>query len=1246
MADLGRADAPQQRPDARRQLLRHERLGEVVVGACLEPGDDVVGVVAGGHHHDRHVAVTTDRAAQLEPVDARQHDVDQHDVGALALERLDGGLARRHALDRPALVLEGQLHAPRGSARRPQRPGFGCPYRHHDAGFASVCSVTVPRPLAATGRQPAPATSARRASNTPGAATSSSLGTRRATGEVTRAAPRFAGDQLAGGHVPRVEVLLVVGVDEPGGGVAQVDGRRADAADVAHVAERAWRSEPPGARARRGRSRSRWRRARATGRPRRSTGSAGRCAWRPRRGRRRTARRSPARTRRRRARRARRPAPIDVLHSGQPVEEVGGAVDRVDVPRDRRWSRRGRCPPRRRSRRRGARRAGRRRSPPRRRGRGAVTTSVRLDFVAAVTSPRSSPASASAWRPRRGGRSPAATGEAAGEREQTRRRRAVHHGPRSVLERRATRPSPASPARRRCSCRRRPRRRRRGCRGRAAGRSRRRTAARRGCSRSARRPGRRGRSPTKAAMRTPGDGSAESGRGRRTARAEATDRRAAHDRAPRWRPAQSPGYGRGVLTVAVVPTYNEVDNLEALLRADPQGRRPASGSLVVDDASTDGTPTLAHRLADELGGVAVVDRAGTARPRVGVPGRASRRRSARGADVCVQIDADLSHDPAVLPALLANVEHGADLAIGSRYVPGGITENWPCRRRLLSRWGNRYAAGLLGLAVNDATAGYRAYRSEALERIRFDTVGADGYGFQIEMTHRLVRAGGRIVEFPITFRDRRAGESKMSRGIVREAARLVLALWFAGPPRSPPAAAAHRLTRHRSTLDRCGQNDGAWSGASSCTSTWTRSSCRSSCAAGPSSRGQPVVVGGTGRRGVVAAASYEARRYGVHSAMPSVQRPAAVSRGGVPPRRPRRRTPRRAPRCSTSSTAFTPLVEPLSLDEAFLDVTGAGSPVRRRGRRSAGGSATVVDAELDLSCSVGVAPNKFLAKMASVEAKPRARPEGVAPGPRRVRGAGPGSEIAYLHPLPVAAAVGRRAGHARATQPARRRHDRRPHHRSRRSRCGRRSGRPTPSACVDLAGGHDDRPVEPERAVKSVEPRGDVRHTTSTTSTRSAREIVRLCRRRRRRASGRADLAARTITVKVRDAVVPHGHAGPRRCRRPLDTAAGHRRRRHAAGRGRAASGAGVRLLGVAASKFSEPAEQLQLSGLGAESDGEPPWGAASRAIDRVRGRFGAAAIGPASTLSSARAAAGAPRRSSSGGPTRRRRASPTGNPD
>jgi len=140
--------------------------------------------------------------------------------------------------------------------------------------------------------------------------------------------------------------------------------------------------------------------------------------------------------------------------------------------------------------------------------------------------------------------------------------------------------------------------------------------------------------------------------------------------------------------------------------------------------------------------------------------------------------ADLSHDPADLPALLANVEHGADLAIGSRYVPGGRTESWSWQRRWLSRWGNRYAAGLLGLAVNDATAGYRAYRSAALvDKMDFESVHTEGYGFQVEMTHRLVRAGGRIVEIPIIFRDRTRGVSKMSQGIVKEGFIMVLRLW-------------------------------------------------------------------------------------------------------------------------------------------------------------------------------------------------------------------------------------------------------------------------------------------------------------------------------------------------------------------------------------------------------------------------------------------------------------------------------------
>ena len=227
----------------------------------------------------------------------------------------------------------------------------------------------------------------------------------------------------------------------------------------------------------------------------------------------------------------------------------------------------------------------------------------------------------------------------------------------------------------------------------------------------------------------------------------------------------------------VVPTYNEAGNLERLCN-EVRKVAPDADILIVDDASPDGTADLAEELNESLGQISVLRRPG--KNGLGAAYRAGLRLAIeRGAQICVQMDADLSHDPAVLPALIAIAENGADLAIGSRYVPGGHTENWPRRRRALSRWGNRYAAGVLGLAINDATAGYRAYRSDALERMEFDTVAAEGYGFQVEMTYRLVRIGGKVVEFPITFRDRTEGVSKMSGGIIGEALLLVLKLWVA-----------------------------------------------------------------------------------------------------------------------------------------------------------------------------------------------------------------------------------------------------------------------------------------------------------------------------------------------------------------------------------------------------------------------------------------------------------------------------------
>ncbi|MEO5898885.1 MAG: polyprenol monophosphomannose synthase [Ilumatobacteraceae bacterium] len=226
----------------------------------------------------------------------------------------------------------------------------------------------------------------------------------------------------------------------------------------------------------------------------------------------------------------------------------------------------------------------------------------------------------------------------------------------------------------------------------------------------------------------------------------------------------------------VVPTFNEADNLEALVRG-VRSALPDATLLIVDDNSPDGTADLAVRLGCELGGIDVVRRPGKAG--LGAAYRAGFRLAiANGAEIVAQMDADLSHDPATLPALVAIVEHGADAVIGSRYVPGGVTVNWPRRRRALSRWGNRYVAGVLGLAVNDATAGFRAYAVDALERIGFEQVRAEGYGFQVEMTYRVVRIGGKVVEFPITFRDRTAGESKMSGNIVSEALVLVMQLWF------------------------------------------------------------------------------------------------------------------------------------------------------------------------------------------------------------------------------------------------------------------------------------------------------------------------------------------------------------------------------------------------------------------------------------------------------------------------------------
>ena len=228
-------------------------------------------------------------------------------------------------------------------------------------------------------------------------------------------------------------------------------------------------------------------------------------------------------------------------------------------------------------------------------------------------------------------------------------------------------------------------------------------------------------------------------------------------------------------TLIVLPTFNEADNIVEVLQK-LRAVVPEASVLVVDDASPDGTADLVEEVAEQIGDVSVMRR--PAKSGLGSAYRDGFRRGLSvGYDVMVEMDSDLSHDPAALPSLLSAVADGAALALGSRYIPGGSIPDWSWYRRALSRWGNRYAAAVLGIDVKDATSGYRAYRAEALTNIDFHMVQADGYGFQVEMAYRVLASGGRIVEVPISFTDRVRGESKMSSRIVIEA--LVLVTWWA-----------------------------------------------------------------------------------------------------------------------------------------------------------------------------------------------------------------------------------------------------------------------------------------------------------------------------------------------------------------------------------------------------------------------------------------------------------------------------------
>ena len=242
----------------------------------------------------------------------------------------------------------------------------------------------------------------------------------------------------------------------------------------------------------------------------------------------------------------------------------------------------------------------------------------------------------------------------------------------------------------------------------------------------------------------------------------------------------------------ILPTYNEAENLGPISSAI-LAVLPAATLLVVDDNSPDGTGELADGVAATDSRVQVLHRAA----KQGL-GRAYldgfRRALAGGATTVVQMDADFSHDPAALPGLVAPiVDDLADLVIGSRYAPGGGVVDWGLARRVISRGGSLFARTVLALRPNDLTGGFKAWRSSTLAAVPFDGVHAGGYVFQIEMTYRASRLGARVHETPITFRDRRVGQSKMSRRIVFEALLVVVQLrWDELRGRGPGRASGAR----------------------------------------------------------------------------------------------------------------------------------------------------------------------------------------------------------------------------------------------------------------------------------------------------------------------------------------------------------------------------------------------------------------------------------------------------------------------
>jgi dolichol-phosphate mannosyltransferase len=220
-----------------------------------------------------------------------------------------------------------------------------------------------------------------------------------------------------------------------------------------------------------------------------------------------------------------------------------------------------------------------------------------------------------------------------------------------------------------------------------------------------------------------------------------------------------------------MPTFNEAENIEPVAAAVLDALASSPGEhrlLIVDDSSPDGTGELADRLAAANPAVEVLHR--QAREGLGPAYLAGFRRALDGgASHIFEMDADFSHDPGDLPRLLAAVADGADVALGSRYVPGGGVEDWGLLRQIVSRAGCIYARAVLGLSVRDLTGGFKCFRREVLEAIGLETVRSHGYCFQIELTQRALQAGFAVREVPIVFRDRRHGHSKMSPRIAIEA---------------------------------------------------------------------------------------------------------------------------------------------------------------------------------------------------------------------------------------------------------------------------------------------------------------------------------------------------------------------------------------------------------------------------------------------------------------------------------------------